>query len=59
MSNNNAFIEGFLNGDPQVFKKIYDACYTNVIQYISARGGSKKTGRGNLSECFSTALRKA
>jgi RNA polymerase sigma factor (sigma-70 family) len=52
MSNNNAFIEGFLNGDPQVFKKIYDACYTNVIQYISARGGSKK----QAEEIFQNAL---
>ncbi len=52
MFNRNAFIEGFLNGDPEVFKKIYDSCYTNVIQYISARGGSKK----QAEEIFQNAL---
>lgn len=52
MSNSNDFIEGFLKGDPKVFKKIYDACHTNVIQYISARGGSKK----QAEEIFQNAL---
>lgn len=38
----NPFIEGFLNGDPDIFNDIYTNTFQNVVRFITSRGGSQK-----------------
>ena len=52
MHRHNAFIEGFLKGDPDIFNEIYNNTFHKVVRFIVSRGGSKK----EAEDIFQNAL---